>query len=226
MNTAGLEFSPGEHFCLQMSKHRSITDKGGVPNTVQKQTLDYNRTPHSPLLAWCVRALRFSDTSVKCSAQLYCSQTSRCATRWGCDSLGWVVRVTPTNPVHRERIRGRIKTTAPTGMCHIQMGGPIVPRQSFGVMSHSRNPRWGRGLGEGVIFFTLRHKATERRSPWLTHGEENGLSNHNNNCHHPAVSTVATNRDLLLAKSDRSLLKMRQHCSWISCVAACVCWAR
>ncbi len=154
----------------------------------QPQTLNNSPTsPHSPPLAWCVRALRFLTLVSK----VVLSDTAV----WGCDCVGWVVRVTPTNPVHRERIRGRIKTTAPTGMCHIQMGALLSPRQSFGAMSHSRNPRWGRGLREGVIFFTPRHKAAERRSPWLTHGEEKGLSNHNNNRHHPAVSTVAANRD-------------------------------
>lgn len=84
---------------------------------------------------------------------------------WDCESLGWVVRVTPANSAHRGRIRGRIKTTsAPTGDVSHSDGGPIVPRQSFGGMSHSRNPRWGKGLGEGEIFFTPRHKATERLS--------------------------------------------------------------
>ena len=117
-----------------------------------KQILNYNQTPHSPLLAWCVRAPRFSDTSVKCSAQLYCSQTSKCSTHWGCGSLGWVVRVTPTNPVHRERIRGCIKTTAPTGMCHIQMGALLSPDKAL-VLCHIPEIHDGEGgLGKEWYF--------------------------------------------------------------------------
>lgn len=148
----------------------------------------------SDLLAWCVRALQFLTLVSKVVFNdILVNILSSFTLMLRLSQFGLL---TPTNPAHR----GEDERTYKNNNCsHRDVsysdGGPIVPRQSFGAMSHSRNLRWGRGLREGKIFFTPRHKATKRRSPWLTHGEEKRLSNHNNNHHHPAVSTVATNRD-------------------------------
>lgn len=57
------------------------------------------------------------------------------------DSTVYRLRVKePYDPAHRDKIREHIKTTAPTRMCNIHLGGPIVPRQCLHAMSHSRNP--------------------------------------------------------------------------------------
>lgn len=143
------------------ARHGAKRMADGQPQTLSKQP---NITSQSAVRLMC-QGSWICDISVRASAQRYSRHPSKFSYTEALTAWGWVVRVTPTNPAHRERIRGRIKTTAPAGMCHIQMGALLSPRQSFGAMSHSRNPRWGRGLREGAIFFTPRHKATERRSP-------------------------------------------------------------
>lgn len=58
--------------------------------------------------------------------------------------MGWVVSVIPTNPAHRERIRERLKTTAPTGMCHIQMEALLSPDKAL-VLCHIPEIHAGEG---------------------------------------------------------------------------------
>lgn len=77
-------------------------------------------------------------------------------------------------------------------MCHMQIGGPIVHRQSFGAFPFPKSTLGKEAQGRRGIFHTKAQ--SHRASASVTHTcGGNWLSNHNNN-HHPFnVSTAATN---------------------------------
>lgn len=108
---------------------------------------------------------------------------------WGHDCVDCVVSIIPTDPSHREGIRERIKTTAPTGMCHIRTGALLSPDKAL-VLCHIPEIHGGEG-GSGKEWY-FSHRST--KSLWLTQGEGPRLSNQNNNYHHPVVSTVVMKR--------------------------------
>lgn len=91
--------------------------------------------------------------------------------------------ITPTTPDQRrepEDLCIKKTPTVRTGMCHILMEAPLSLDNAL-VLCHIHLIHTGQaGLRDGLIFLTLKHKAAERRSPWLTQGEEKRLSNQNN----------------------------------------------
>lgn len=90
--------------------------------------------------------------------------------------------ITPTKPDQRREPEDVCikKKKVRTGMCHILMEAPLSLDNAL-VLCHIHLIHTGQaGLRGGLIFLTLKHKATERRPPWLTQGEEKRLSNQNN----------------------------------------------
>lgn len=146
----------------------------------QTQRLPNAAWSHWQMSVWCVR------TEAKVALRDYWGSKFTC-------SDGAAVP-TPTSPAHSGRIRALIKaTSAPAGdvsQSHRGAGGAFssAPTKLWWIC-HIPEIH----AGEGERYFS--HPGTKPRSVglWLTHTEEKQLSNHNNNLHHPAVSTVATN---------------------------------
>lgn len=145
---------------------------------------------------------------------------------WGCDRVGLVAGLTPatTNPAHTERIGGRIKTTAPTGMCHIQLEALLSLHKAL-VLCHVPEICSGEG-GSGKEWYF---------SHWSTKSQTVGLCDSHRGRRRGwvikiIITIILSSRQMLLTPhpviqnqltpQDNAIMLLNQLCQCI-----CVRWA-